>query len=274
MELPDWLAKKRSPASEAKPTKAGPPPKFLVRTLSEVLSFVRDTLFNRSISGRPGFLQRTRPEFKISFTIAALVALSFVRSPLLMSLFLALGLIMAAISLVPMKKLLSRVLPIALITLIIAAPSSLNVIVRGETVVTIFRLGEEIRLGPLLIPREIAITDNGILSAIGLVIRVTASVTLVFAQTMTTRPETLVGVSNYFLRGALGGVLSVSYRYIFLLIGRLEEFIMAYTSRSIARRGERRWAASRIAALFGISFRLSRELEMALESRGHTHDKK
>jgi energy-coupling factor transporter transmembrane protein EcfT len=96
---------------------------------------------------------------------------------------------------------------------------------------------------------------------------VTASVSLVFLLTLTTPPNRFIKAVSFFIPGAFKSIISISYRYIFFLTRKIEEFIMGFRARNISSLVTRhssligqRWTASRIGLLFSMSIRLSAEL--------------
>jgi cobalt ECF transporter T component CbiQ len=247
-----------------------PKERFLQKTLRHTVSFIEDTVFNTSVSSKGGFLQKVEPRLKLIGIAGLIIAVSLKNDPSGISIFLFASIFMAVISAVPLPLLLRRMLPVFLFTSFIALPSALNLIVEGEGIFTIIKFKSPHSLFTITIPGEITITRQGAMAASTLILRATASVMAVFVLTLTTRPDRLVGAVSYFLPGPLKSVFSISYRYIFFLIKRLEDFIFAYRSRNISAASlkGRQWASSRIAALFSISLRLSKDLGMAMESRG------
>jgi cobalt/nickel transport system permease protein len=144
--------------------------------------------------------------------------------------------------------------------------------VEGDPLFVLFRLERPLNLGPLLIPGEITITRQGLDSALTLLLRVLTSVSLVFLLTMTTPPNAFVKAVSSLVPGSLRPVVSISYRYIFFLIRKVEHFIMGLRSRQIIAvkpSTGRHWVASRIGLLFSMSMEFSNELAMAMESRGY-----
>ncbi|MDA8387042.1 MAG: energy-coupling factor transporter transmembrane component T [Nitrospiraceae bacterium] len=268
--LPEWL-RAPEPMGGAAPVKqginrgGGP---LLERTLQEILGFLDEALFNETVSERNGFLQKVDARIKIAAIVALIVALSFKRGPLEMLPLGAFALVLAALSRVPPGAYLKRLLPPVLITAAIAAPATLNLVVKGRDVFTLFGTG-----GRFGLPPEVYLTSQGLMSALGLVARVSVSLALVFLATFTTRPARLIkGFCSMLPRGFLRTLAGVSYRYVFFLARRLEEFILAHKARTaggmMAGGRARAWAGSRAASLLIISLKLKDDLAMAMEARG------
>jgi cobalt/nickel transport system permease protein len=189
--------------------------------------------------------------------------------------FLLLAALIGTISKIPLLSLLKRLAPAAAITFFISIPVLLNLVVQGEPLFILFRFEGPLKVGPIVVPQEISITRQGLESALTLLLRVVASVSLVFLLTMTTPPNTLIKSLSSLAPGSLKWVVSISYRYIFFLVRKVEQFIMALKSRQIAAVGPskgRHWVASRIGLLFSMSMELSSELAMAMKSRGYKEE--
>lgn len=233
-------------------------------------------MFNEKTSARKGFLQAIEPRVKIVTVLFFIVALSFQKSIMGIAAFSIAALLMLFLSGIPLEYFLRKILPAVTITLCIAAPAMLNVVVEGTPLFMLLSLGHPVSIGPVSIPKEISITEPGLRSATTLLMRVATSVTFVLLISMTTKPSRLMKAFSSLVPGSLSPIVSISYRYIFFLIRKTGQFIMGLKSRRISRIKAvdgRRWVSSRVGLLFSISLDLSRELEMAMKSRGYTEGK-
>lgn len=278
--MPDWLSGQAAPLPSRSAGNVGRRShlreRFLERTLHHAVSFVEDVVFNEVLSSRKGLLQAIEPRLKAVTIFAFIAALSFQKSVAGLVPFLLLCLVLVPASGIPVPFFVRKLVPVAAMTAIIALPAALNLFVDGNPILVLWGFGEEISLGPLALPRELTITEQGSLSAATLILRVVASVSYVFLLTMTTPPNGLMRGMSYFFPGFLKSVFSISYRYIFFLVRKIEQSVMGLRSRTlsgISASGGRRWAASRIGFLFSISMDLSKELGAAMESRGYGEEK-
>lgn len=275
MEMPEWLRTAESETSSRVASYAkrrGRNEPFLDKTLRNALSFVEDAMFNESNSSRPGFLQTLEPRLKVITLLLFIIAVSLQKSGKGIVLFSLLSIAMAFASKIPLSSFMKKLLPAAAMTFLLSLPVILNVIVEGDSLFVLFRFVGPVRHGPFTLPPEIAITRQGLESAKTLFLRVVTTVSFVFLITMTTHPVGLMKALMFLIPGPLKAVFSISYRYIFFLVRKIEQFITAIRSRTIstigARRG-RQWVASRMGLLFSISVDLGNELAMAMESRGY-----
>ncbi|MBI4685469.1 MAG: hypothetical protein HY755_09750 [Nitrospirae bacterium] len=278
MAIPEWLKKQSSVVSHqlsVKKTKE----RFLDKTLQQIVSFTEDTMFNDMVSSKNGFFQKIEPRTKIFTILIFIVILSLQKGINSIAIFLVVSLALALFSRIPLYLFIKRLLPVFIFTLFISMPATLNIIVNGKPLIKICALKDQYSIGRLIIPQEIFITHEGVLSVLSLLIRVTASVSFVFLMTFTTPPNRFIKAASYFMPAALSLIVSISYRYIFFLIRKVEEFIMGFKSRNISpvfyknTRAGQGWAASRMSLLFSISLKLSKELEQAMESRGYTNER-
>lgn len=280
MEIPAWL--KTGPGGGHDSAAAQPAAgrmgffrnrRFLDNTLRHIVSFLEDTMFNEHTSARKGFLQIIEARIKIITILLFVFVLSLQKSIGGIAIFLLLAILLGSVSKVPLRSFLKRLLPAAVITFFISVPVLLNLIVDGRPLFVLFRFEGPLRIGPMVIPGELCITAQGLKSAVTLFLRVLASVSLVFLLTMTTQPNTFIKSLSSLIPGSLRWVVSISYRYIFFLLRRVEQFVMGLKSRQIAAVNTikgRHWAASRIGMLFSMSMEFSNELAIAMESRGYT----
>ncbi|MCX5717201.1 MAG: energy-coupling factor transporter transmembrane component T [Nitrospirae bacterium] len=277
MGIPDWLktvTRDELRVVNIKRTRE----RFLDKTLRHVVSFVEDTMFNERTSSIKGFLQGTEPRIKIISIFLFIVLLSFQKTVSGIVVFLVFALLLALLSGV-LVILLKRLMPAVVFTMLIALPAVLNLIVDGEPLLMLHEFEKPHTFYQITIPAQISITKQGVLSALTLFLRAITSVSLVFLLTLTTSPNRFIKAVSFFIPGTFKSIASISYRYIFFLTRKVEEFIMGFRARNISSLVTRhssligqRWAASRIGLLFSMSIRLSAELERAMEARGYDYN--
>ncbi|MBI5205251.1 MAG: hypothetical protein HZA11_10070 [Nitrospirae bacterium] len=281
MGIPDWLKSVTRDELQVVNIKK-PRERFLDKTLRHVVSFVEDTMFNERTSTIKGFMQGTEPRIKIISIFLFIVLLSFQETVSGIVVFLSFALMLALLSGV-LVTLLKRLMPAMVFTMLIALPAALNLIVDGEPMVRLYEFEKPHAFYQITIPAHISVTKQGALSALTLFLRVTASVSLVFLLTLTTPPNRFIKAVSSFMPGAFKSIVSISYRYIFFLTRKVEEFIMGFRARNISSPASasdghhasligQKWTASRIGLLFSMSIRLSAELERAMEARGYDYN--
>lgn len=269
VNIPDWLKKSES---QRIPSIRGPEV-FIDKTLRQIITLIKDTVFNEKTAKGKGLLQSINPLLKILTILSFIIFISLQKSFLEIIPFLFLEIALIMLSRLSPLFILKKILPITLLTLLIALPASLNLLNGGKELIVLFEFPSPLKILGIDLPNRISITREGIISMLTLLMRVTCSVLFVFLITMTTTPDRFIKSLMLIIPKIFRPIIGITYRYIFFLIRRVEEFIMGLESRRITPIGSskgRRWVASRIGLLFLITLELSRDLSLAMESRGYT----
>ena len=274
--IPDWLAQDSSsvplPASSHR-GRSG----FVEKTIGNAAQFLRDTMVSESVARRSGLLQAIDPRVKLITLLAIIVSVSIMRSPLTIWGVYGFTLLLAVASSVSLLFFIKRVwLFIPLFSAVIVIPALFNVVTPGEPIWTVFHLARSYDLGPYHIPDTIAVTRQGLLTAVTFIGRVSASVSLAVLLTLTTLWSDLLQalrvlrVPKIFIL-----ILGMTYRYIILLVHTVYDIHVARKSRTL-RYGptgsEQRWVASRMGYLLKRTYIMSQDVHNAMLSRGFSGD--
>jgi cobalt/nickel transport system permease protein len=203
-----------------------------------------------------------------------LFLISIARTAPALWLFLVMGLVLALLSSVPPVLFVKRVLLfVPLFSAVIVLPALFNVITPGEPLWVVLRLRASYSWGPYTLPQDIAVTRQGLAAGIVFVSRVTASVSYAVLLTLTTRwTDIFAGLRALFVPRVFVMTLAMTYRYIFVLLRLIQDMYRARKSRTIradTASRERSWVASRIGFLFRKSAEMSRDIYLAMVSRGY-----
>ena len=269
VNIPDWL---KQSESQTIPSIRGSEV-FIDKTLRQIITLIKDTVFNEKTAKGKGLLQSINPLLKILTILSFIILISLQKSFLEIIPFLFLEIALILLSRLSPLFILKKILPITFLTLLITLPASLNLLIEGKELIVLFEFPSPLKIPGIDLPNRISITREGIISMLTLLMRVTCSVLFVFLLTMTTRPDRFIKSLMLITPKIFRPIIGITYRYIFFLIRRVEEFIMGLESRRITSIGSskgRRWVASRIGLLFSITLELSRDLSLAMESRGYT----
>lgn len=238
------------------------------KTLLGTSTVVRQALFADDVARERGLLQALDVRVKILTIVALLVTTAFARSiPMLIVLY-ALTLVLAVASRLSLWFFLKRVwLFVPLFTAVVVLPATLNVVTPGTVVIP---------LGTWF-GHPIGVTSEGLHGATIIVIRVATSISLAVLLTLTTPWNRLLGgLRALFVPKMFVLVLGMAYRYIFQLLGAVEDMYLARRARSVTRDvhapAGRRFVAASAGALFGKTHTLSEEVYLAMVSRGYTGD--
>jgi cobalt/nickel transport system permease protein len=259
--VPAWLMTSNTPV-EAPAARSRERTPFLERTLAELAGAAATAMPTQASASTDGFLQRRDPRSKIVCLLGLIAAAAFLRNwlPLLALYGITLGLALA--SRLPLKTLLKRAwLAVPVFVGAVTLPAALSSVTPGV---------------PLMVLSHhpyLAVTQAGMGVVALLTLRVGIAVTLGMLLTQTTRWNDLIrGLQMLPIPGIFLVILSMTYRYLTVLLHSAAEMFVARRSRSITRitAGDgRRFVGGSIGALFGKTMALSDEVHNAMISRGY-----
>lgn len=241
---------------------------MIEKTLSGIVSILKDTISNEEISARNGLLQRCDPRIRCLCILFFLICIVLTKETIALCGLYIICLIMVSVSSIRIDYFLKRTLLfIPLFSLFIIIPAIFNIVTPGEPVFT------------FNIPYcQLSITRQGIDTAILFFMRVLLSVSFVTLLVLTTRHHVLLktlrifGVPQIFVM-----TMGMTYRYIHLFLEIVQNTFTAIKSRvgfvSSGRSG-RRIAAANMAGLWLKSYRLQSQVYDAMLSRGFTGEPK
>ena len=274
--IPDWLAQDNSHAPlRSGKRRAGKG--FVERTIDSAAGFLSEAFLSESVAKRRGLLQALDPRIKLITLLALIVCVSLMRLPLTIWGVYFFTLLLAVASAVPLGFFIKRVwLFIPIFSAVIVIPALFNVVTPGEPLWTVFHLGRSHDFGPFHVPEAIAVTRQGVITAVTFIGRVTASVSLAVLLTLTTRWNELLralgvlGIPRIFIL-----ILGMAYRYIIHLITIVQNIHIARKSRTLrydTTGAEQKWVASRMGYFFRRTYVMSQDVHMAMLSRGFSGD--
>jgi len=240
---------------------------FVEKTLTGGATVMRQAMFGEDVATGPGLLQRIDPRVKLVTMLGVLVAAALVRNTVvLIGLYVA-TLAVAAASRLKLSFFIKRVwLFIPVFTGIVVLPATLNIVTRGHVVVP---------LGHWWFGHRIGMTSQGLQAAALIVSRVAVSISIVVLLTLTTPWAKLMGALRaLFVPRMFIQVVGMAYRYIFYLLGSVDDMYTARKSRMVGAETDvkagRAFVGATAGALFGKAHALSEEVHMAMVSRGYT----
>ena len=230
---------------------------FVERTLADITHTLEQSLFAEEIARQPGLLQSLDPRVKVVSIILLLIAVSLSRSlAVIVGLYL-LTLVLAWFSSVPMGFFVKRVwLFMPFFTGIIAIPAFF------------------LTPGPALVqlPWGWVITRTGAMTALFLLLRVGASVSLAVLLMLTTPWNSVLKALGVLrVPDVFVVILGMTFRYIYLLLHTVNDMFLSRKSRVVGRMStadQRRLLAASAGMLLTRSLDLSSEVYLAMQSRG------
>jgi cobalt ECF transporter T component CbiQ len=229
---------------------------FLEKNVSAVARAIERTVASEASCRARGLLQAVDPRIKIVVFAALVLACSLTRSAALLAGLYVLAMILAALSRIGVGAFTKRIwIFVPLFTAVVAIPALF--VTPGAPIAS---------LGPLEITRE------GARAALMLVLRVSASVSFSVLLVLTTPwHRVLDALRSLRLPGVVVSLLSLSYRYLLLLLRTLSELLMARESRVVAPlplRQETAFVSRSAGYLFLRSLHLAEGVHLAMVSRG------
>ena len=229
---------------------------FLEKNASAAARAIERSVVNETWCRARGLLQAVDPRFKIVAFAALILSCSLTRSFLVLACLYALATLLAYLSKIAVGDFTKRIwVFVPLFTTFIAIPALF--LTPGTRIAS---------LGPL------AITSEGSRAALMLVLRVSASVSFSVLLVLTTPwHRVLDALGSLRLPGIVVSLLSLSYRYLLLLLRTLSELFLARRSRVIATlpfRQEAAFISRSTGYLFLKSLHLAEGVHMAMVSRG------
>ncbi|MGC9946906.1 MAG: cobalt transporter CbiM [Bryobacteraceae bacterium] len=231
---------------------------FVEKTARGLLDVTEQALFAEDMAAASGFLQRLDPRVKLIGIGALIVAAVAVHRLWVLAGILALGVVLALASHIPIRLLTARVwLAVLAFTGAIALPAIF--LTPGAAVWRVPLLGW-------------AVTQQGVRSAAFLVLRAETAATLSTLLILTTLWTRLLHALRYFRAPiVIVAILGMTYRYMFLFLAAARDMFESRESRIVgvlAPSDRRRLAAASAGVLLGKTLQVSGEVHMAMQARG------
>lgn len=225
---------------------------FIDKTLKDISKVLKDTLLFEEV--KESFFSEIDERIKIISLLFIVITISLLKRLETLFLLYLLSILFAFLSKINIKTFLKRVwFFIPIFTLVIAIPS-------------IFLVPGKLQWG---------FTREGLESAIRLVLRVADSISYVQILILTTPwVRIFSGLRGVGVPSIIIAILSISYRYIFLLLDVAEKLFLAKKSRTIEYnlRREQNWVGGSIGVMAIKSHELSKEVSQGMLSRGFSRD--
>ncbi|MFA6129396.1 MAG: cobalt ECF transporter T component CbiQ [Candidatus Omnitrophota bacterium] len=237
---------------------------FIEHSLMGVLSFIKTSLFAEEYALKGGFMQSLDQRIKALSFVLLIIATLLTKNILVVFCLYLFCLFLAVISKVGLGFFLKRTwVFIPLFSLFIALPALFSNFTPGAEFFSFKIAGV-----------SLVITRPGLLTVLLFVLRVTAAVSFAVLLSITTRHFELLKVLRTFgIPQVFVMTLGVCYRYIYLLIGIIENTYLAIKSRvgSVVhyKKGQQ-IVGWNIAFLWVRSCRLNEDVYNAMLSRGYS----
>ena len=220
------------------------------------------------------YIQRLHPRVKLILLIYSVIVISIVNRPgtqLIISVFIFSLFLIARLKIFDVYK---KIFFLAtLFGIIIVFPASLNIITPGKIIFTIITFNKPMHFLIYNIPQNIGFTINGLQVVSIVFLRVFNSVSFALLVVYTTpfpsfiKSFKMIGVPYTFLM-----IISLAYKYIFILSRTIEETYFAFKSRlsgNVKSSSIRKLIGGRIFFIFKRSMIIYQDTYLAMVSRGY-----
>jgi len=248
---------------------------FIDRTIKKSASFIKSSVLHFESSKKQSAMKGISSQVLLILFLIYIVCIGLTHSLKGQLIYMTILFILIFFSSVNRISLYKRVLILSfLFGFLIMAPASLNLITPGRLILTIFKLNSPKHFYIYNIPQTIGITYEGILDVLRMYLKVLNSLTLSFFILNIIPFERLLK-SLRILRvpGIFILIITLSYKFIFIMAHTVEEMYLALKSRWIGKLdGERTRSiiSGRMGLLFNKSWIRYEETYRAMAARGFT----
>ena len=250
---------------------------FIEKGIHHLTEVIKTGYVQWETSSRDNFFQKIDARIKVLFLLFYVIIVSVKKNIPAEVLIGTFVFVLTLLSRLDIFNLYKRVLFFAfLFGFLIALPSALNVITKGEIIVPLLHLSRPYRFWIYQIPEEIGLTREGAYGVLMLTSRVMNSLALSFFVLQTTpftdiiKALKVLKVPDTFLM-----IVILSYKYVFIFAKTIEEMYLAKKSRlavKVSNAEARRWIAGRLAFMFKKSRLRCEEIFKAMLSRGFSNN--
>ncbi len=234
---------------------------------------MRTSYIQWETASRQGLFQKLDSRIKVLFLIFFVVVISLkssLQSEFAIAVFLFILVVSSRIDLVPFYR---KVLFVGLLFgFLVPLPSSLNIFSKGDLLIPLLHLPRSYDLWIYHIPETVGLTKEGLYGVLMLGSRVINSLTAVSLLLHTTPfSEVIRALKVFRLPDTMLMVVSLTYKYLFIFLGTVEEMHLARKSRlaGAEKKSEaRKWVAGRMALMFTKTQLRCEEIYRAMKGRG------
>jgi cobalt/nickel transport system permease protein len=233
-------------------------PSFIEKTSVGLARVLSESLASEKFARRPGFLQSLDPRVRVAGVFVLVVAAVWCRNVKVIAVLFLIAAAIAIASSLDLLSLAKRIWSVVLIfTGLIALPA------------LFITPGEAVWVAPW---SAVAITWQGLRSALMLILRVETAATLTATLVLCTPwTHVLKALRSVLLPAEIITMLAMTHRYIFLLAETAKQMFESRESRTVGTlsgRESRRMVGGTAGVLFSKTVELSQEVYLAMLSRG------
>jgi cobalt/nickel transport system permease protein len=231
---------------------------YLERNLFRLSQAIQESMFADETAAGPGWLQSVDARIKLAGFLLLILSCSFSHDMAPIAFLLLFSIVLVAGSSLFSFSFFRRLwFFIPLYTALIAIPALF--LTPGDSIARLPGIGW-------------IVTEQGLRTALLLVLRVTTTVSFLLLLILTTRWAMLLKALRFLgIPHLVVFMLAMTHRYIYVLLHSTSTLFLARQSRRVgpeAWRGAKEWMGTIAGALLGKSYSLSSEIYLAMVSRG------
>jgi cobalt/nickel transport system permease protein len=247
---------------------------FLDKTILNSASAIKSIYLQAENAAKENFIQKINPHVKLISLIYLVIVISIASNlseQVFITVFVFLLFLLARFKVLQVYK---KIFLLAFIFgFLVVLPASLNIITPGKIIFNLVTFEKPSHFWIYNIPQNIGFTENGLQVVLLVFLRVLNSVSFALLIVFTTpfssfiKSFKIIGVPDTFLM-----IISLAYKYIFILSRTIEETYFALKSRlagNIKSKNIRNLISGRIFFIFKKSGMIYENTYLAMVSRGY-----
>jgi cobalt/nickel transport system permease protein len=272
-KVPSYLMQNIGTYHEASKSK-GAGLSFPDRTIINSAAALKSIYVQAENSTAVNFIQRLHPGIKLILLIYVVIVISIVNRPgtqLIITLFIFPLYLIAKLKISDVYK---KIFLLAIMFgFIVVLPATLNIITPGNIIFNLITFNRPVHFLIYNIPQRIGFTENGFKVVLLIFLRILNSISFAMLIVFTTsfpafiKSFKILGIPDTFLM-----IISLAYKYIFILSRTIEETYFALKSRlsgNVSNRRIRELISGRIFFIFKKSMLIYENTYLAMVSRGY-----
>jgi cobalt ECF transporter T component CbiQ len=246
---------------------------FIDKTIKNAASFVSITFLQWQSAKKDGYFQSLDSRVKVIFLLLSIIFVSLAASLPIQLIVAFIVLVLILFSKLNILHIYKRVLTVGIVFgLLIFIPASLNIFTKGENAFTVIRFSHQHQWWIYSLPREIAVTHEGIQTVLRLTLKVINSVSIVLLVISTTTFERIVKALSFLrIPDIFLLTLTLTYKFIFILSNTIIDTYHAIKMRWWSQgsvKGAEEIVAGRIGFLFRKSWERYELVYLSMIARG------
>lgn len=250
---------------------------FLEKGIHHLADVIKSAYIQSETASMESAFHRIDARIKLLFLFFYVIIISLKQEVMPEFIIAGFVLLLALISKLNLVRFYKRVLLLGFFFgFLIALPSALNLITKGEIVLPLLHLPREYNFWVYNVPREIGITREGMSGVTLLTLRVVNSLSISFLVLSTTSlPDIIKALKVMKVPDSFLMIITLCFKYIFIFAKTVEDMHLAKKSRTAVQADNaeaRRWIAGRIGFVFKKTRLRCEEIFKAMLARGFSED--